>query len=775
MMSALTFQWLAEVLLGTLLKVTVLAAFALAVLWSLRHASAAKRHFVSRTAAVGLLLIPAASLILPDWSRPGLGEWTFSGIEAPAEVGLEAPKTVESPYATKLVSAPSSQAMGDSWSSETPKWSSTPIQKRQPSRALGLLVWAGWTWLVGCLFFVVRFAAAWWRVARIAGSARPVEDSGAGEALRETSSELAVATPALRQTASIRVPVLWGVSEPVMLLPAEARDWTPARMRLVFQHELAHLKRRDPLWLFVERVAQAVYWFHPLVWWIERKSRQDCEKACDDLVLNQGALASDYARQLLCIARALNPKPLPKGVTLAMARTNSIEDRLVAILDPRLRRQAPSPRFAKVVLLAAALLILPLSTLRVVARQGSGAGQAKKYQYQSETQYKDGRALKEKMQKEERLETGEDWFGHAMRLHQEDRFEEAIQGFQTAADKGYRSKVALYNIACGYSMLDNADQALHFLAMALDAGFDRFDLLLEDSDLDPIRSDSRFAALLDRSLATTTGREPDRLNEALRQFEYLQSERSQDGSEWASAGLDLLRLRQLDRSISALSTAADLLPGSNSTQYYNLACAFALRGDRGRAMDFLDQAIDSGFDNQAKLAYDPDLRSVRSEARFSAIQDRAYDLSLSRFRVPDKDRESKQQWAPAVEFYSAYVRSHPDSGRAWFNLGYAQHYSGLHPQAVDSFQRAVARGYRPPVSLYNVACAYARSNQIDQAFAFLERAEAAGFNIGGYLGDEDLNNLHGDPRFDALEKRAEKDNFEKKMERKTASRKRRKN
>ncbi len=764
MMSALTFPSLAEVLVGTLLKATVFAALAMAVLWSLRHASAARRHFVARTAVVGLLMIPFASLLLPDWSRPGLEEWTLSGFETPAESARAAPKDAHSPYSTKLVSSYSSQTNGDgSWAQGTPERSSPPVRGRQRSLPLESLVWAFWTWLAGCLFFVARFGFAWLRVGRIAETAQPVGNPAAGAALRETSGALGVATPVLRESSSIRVPVLWGVTAPVMLLPAEAQDWTAARMRLVFQHELAHLKRRDPFWLFVERIAQAVYWFHPLVWWIEQKSRQDCEKACDDLVLTQGALASDYARQLLCIARALNPKPLPKGVTLAMARTNHIEDRLVSILDPRLRRQAPSPRFARIVLLSTALLIVPLSTLRVVARQGSGAGQVEKYRYRTEAQYKDHRAR----QKEEfRPETGEEWFGHAMRLHRADRLEEAIQGFQTAADKGYRAKVAHYNMACGYSLLDNADQALHFLAMALNEGFDRYDLLLEDSDLDPIRSDTRFATLLDRSLPAGAERQPDRLAEALQQFEALQNEHSQDGSEWASVGLDLLRLRQLDRAISALSAAADLRPDSNSTQYYNLACAFALRGDGNRAMDFLDQAIDAGFDNQSKLAFDPDLQSVRPEARFTTIEDRAYDLSLGRFRENNKGDDSEQQWGPAIEFYADYVRSHPESGRAWFNLGYAQHYSGLHPQAVDSFQQAFARGYRPSVSLYNIACAYARSNQIDQAFEYLERAGTAGFDIGGYLGDEDLKSLHGDARFTALEKKAEAKHLEKKMQRK---------
>src|ERR1051325_8347744 len=66
---------------------------------------------------------------------------------------------------------------------------------------------------------------------------------------------------------------------------------------------LRHPRRRDAVTLLVTRAAAAIWWFHPVVWSLDRTARRDCEQACDDLVLGAGTLASDYADHLLNIDR----------------------------------------------------------------------------------------------------------------------------------------------------------------------------------------------------------------------------------------------------------------------------------------------------------------------------------------------------------------------------------------------------------------------------------------------------------------------------------------
>jgi tetratricopeptide (TPR) repeat protein len=80
--------------------------------------------------------------------------------------------------------------------------------------------------------------------------------------------------------------------------------------------------------------------------------------------------------------------------------------------------------------------------------------------------------------------------------------------------------------------------------------------------------------------------------------------------------------------------------------------------------------------------------------------------------------------------------------------------AGANAEAAVELERALADGLaapRRPIALYNLACAYARTGRIDDAFARLEAAYAAGFADRELLDlDPDLEPLRADPRFAAL-------------------------
>ena len=121
-------------------------------------------------------------------------------------------------------------------------------------------------------------------------------------------------------------------------LPAEALNWSRERLRVVFLHELAHLRRCDAITLLITRATTAMYWFHPLAWSLERIARRECEQACDDLVLATGTRASEYADHLLSIAKDLPRHDPFASVTLAMSRRSQLEGRLLSILQIDARR-----------------------------------------------------------------------------------------------------------------------------------------------------------------------------------------------------------------------------------------------------------------------------------------------------------------------------------------------------------------------------------------------------------------------------------------------------
>jgi tetratricopeptide (TPR) repeat protein len=252
----------------------------------------------------------------------------------------------------------------------------------------------------------------------------------------------------------------------------------------------------------------------------------------------------------------------------------------------------------------------------------------------------------------------------------------------------------------------------------------------------------------------------DRLERANLDYARLQSDASATGNDWASVGMSLLMLRELDRSIIALQRAIAATPDYEaSSAMYNLACAYSLQGNRDAGIEWLAKSVNEGFDSPGKLRNDPDIKNLRSDSRFAPIEKLSNTLSLSQFNeVEFNDKRdlpirhqinySKERWAPAITLYESFLKNEPNSGRGWFNLGYALHFSREHTRAISAFEHAISLGYHKPVATYNIACGYAMLNQKDAAFDWLDRAFKAGFDANGLLhGDDDLDNLRSDPRF----------------------------
>ncbi|MEX0912856.1 MAG: M56 family metallopeptidase, partial [Gemmatimonadota bacterium] len=169
----------------------------------------------------------------------------------------------------------------------------------------------------------------------------------------------------LLRSADAEIAFTTGVLNPAIVVPASSDGWTEERRRAVLMHELAHVRRRDLLIHHISRWACAVYWVNPLAWTGARRLRAESERAADDLVLGVGTRPSDYADHLLQIISAARPGPMP-GAVLPLARRREFEGRILAILEPHLRRAEPSRVQSGVLTVGVALLALPLAALAPV-------------------------------------------------------------------------------------------------------------------------------------------------------------------------------------------------------------------------------------------------------------------------------------------------------------------------------------------------------------------------------------------------------------------------
>ncbi len=155
----------------------------------------------------------------------------------------------------------------------------------------------------------------------------------------------------------VRVPTAVGFFKPSVLLPEWARtDLSEQDLTAVILHELAHLHRRDDWTNLAQKLLGALFFFHPAVWWVERKLALEREMACDELVLAKTGNRRAYAECLVSLAEKSFAR---HGIVLAQSligHAKSTALRLARILDPS-RAATPRAYLPALALTSAALVL----------------------------------------------------------------------------------------------------------------------------------------------------------------------------------------------------------------------------------------------------------------------------------------------------------------------------------------------------------------------------------------------------------------------------------
>jgi beta-lactamase regulating signal transducer with metallopeptidase domain len=789
-------------------KATVLLAITALALVALKRASAAARQLVATLGLAGSLLLPAATLVAPHWELPlltspvpeakTLARATRAGNEVtPRLEDGASPAAVEREFSTmdRDVRRPEGLTVVTATALARP----IPSPPREPLSPMTWMLAVLGLWSAGTALALARLALGAARVQRVCRRARADADAGWRAIAGELSTNLGLPRPvSLLFSEELAVPVTTGLLRPVVLLPEGAHRWNEERRRVVLLHELAHVKRSDWLALLLGQTAAACYWFHPLAWTIRVQMRKDCERACDDLVLAAGTRASVYAAHLLSIIRSLRLSHQRALPAVAMARRSYWDSRMRAILDPAVARRTVSPREAPLAAGALFAAVVALAALEPwTARKADAMSSDKSRSFvAAESNANPVSSCPEKSQGAtpaaprrkgdkpapvspalESLASPEDaaaeaveadadaivqpdtnpdggfqkaskkshrdegsWYERGMSFHHEGRYDEAIDSFRRSIDEGERVEAATYNIACGYAKKGDTSRAFEWLQKAIDEGFEIDSYLAKDDDLDSLRSDPRFGEL--RRAPREKKIEGSRAQaECLAgRYERLKSEPATRGKAFYEIGKEMLKAGRDDVGAEAFETSA-ARGYREGASLYNTACAHSLKGDKAAGLDFLRKALEAGFDDPGQLRKDVDLDNLRGEPRYRDLVKMAEDLELHR-----SSRQSA--WREVEQHFDDYTRRHPESGRAWFNLGYARIEADRAREAIPAFRRALDMGYRKATTMYNLACAHSLLDQKEEAFGWLFKALDAGFDASRTLsGDDDLDNLRGDSRF----------------------------
>jgi hypothetical protein len=140
---------------------------------------------------------------------------------------------------------------------------------------------------------------------------------------------------ALCTSAEVQVPTAIGFFDPAVVIPAWLlQDLSAEELNQIVLHELAHLRRRDDWTNLVQQIVKALFFFHPAVWWIEKKISLEREMACDDAVLAATEKPRAYAE---CLAHLVERTFIRRSLALAQAALGRVRHtslRVAQILNP---------------------------------------------------------------------------------------------------------------------------------------------------------------------------------------------------------------------------------------------------------------------------------------------------------------------------------------------------------------------------------------------------------------------------------------------------------
>jgi bla regulator protein BlaR1 len=160
-------------------------------------------------------------------------------------------------------------------------------------------------WICGVVVVLLVWLARWSTVAVILRGAQELKNGREIEMLRRVAACAHVHTRVrLMLSQSMMEPAICGVAHPVLLWPlglSERLD--DDEIEAIVTHELTHVKRRDNLTAAMHMIVEALFWFHPMVWWMEARLVEERELACDEAVLQLGGRPESYAEGLLKACR----------------------------------------------------------------------------------------------------------------------------------------------------------------------------------------------------------------------------------------------------------------------------------------------------------------------------------------------------------------------------------------------------------------------------------------------------------------------------------------
>ena len=228
-------------------------------------------------------------------------------------------------------------------------------------------------WVCGSVVVLVVWLLRYRKISAALRHAVPLREGREVEALDRLASVGGVRKKIdiFLSRASLEPGVL-GIARPALVWPEGISDrLEDAHLDAILAHEVWHVRRHDNLAAMVHMLVEAIFWFHPLVWWLGGRLVEERERACDEEVLQSGSDRQVYAESILKICEFCVGSPLAcvSGVTGA-----DLKKRIVHIMTKNVASKLNFSR--KLLLSVAGLLSIALPIIYGLARPAQGHAQS---------------------------------------------------------------------------------------------------------------------------------------------------------------------------------------------------------------------------------------------------------------------------------------------------------------------------------------------------------------------------------------------------------------
>jgi beta-lactamase regulating signal transducer with metallopeptidase domain len=302
------FERLAESLLHFVWQGSLLAVIALVADRGLRGCSAQLRYAVHVTAL--LLMLACVPVTYALLERQPSGEVRVATLSA--ENKLAGPPAIVTssrglPAEQIPIAADENPKVAEASPLQSPPME--PTWDRLRTIAHSAAPYTACAYLLGVALMFGRLTLALMGGHRLCLEARPISEPDLLSMVARQARKIGLrAVPVVAWCGRTSVPLVAGLIKPMILLPvALASSLTPDQIEALLAHELAHLRRFDLLVNLLQRVAEALLFFHPAVWYVSRRISSERENCCDDSVLRAGWGRVEYADALVRMAEVCVP------------------------------------------------------------------------------------------------------------------------------------------------------------------------------------------------------------------------------------------------------------------------------------------------------------------------------------------------------------------------------------------------------------------------------------------------------------------------------------